>query len=62
MFRIHTAEPIKLECGIRISPRYSIKGFQRRVLEAVSEDFSKKYFLNFLRYRCVNQHEKNKEL
>lgn len=47
MFIIHTDEPIKLECGIRISPGYSIKVFQMRVLEAVSEDFQINIFLTF---------------
>lgn len=47
MFITHTDHPIKLECVIRISPRYSIKIFQMRVLKAVSEDFQINIFLIF---------------
>lgn len=52
MFITHTDDPIKLEYGIRISPGYSIKVFQMRVLEAVSEDFQRTIFLFFSDKMC----------
>lgn len=61
MFVKHIDGPIKLECGIRISPGYSIKVFQMRVQEAISEDFQRNIFLIFS-YKCVHQYNKYKEL
>lgn len=47
MFLIHTDGPIKLEYGLRISPGYSTKVFQMRVLETVLEDFQRNIVLIF---------------